>query len=144
MAEKNSGVVDISDCDPQAMEQFLLHVYCGKVDSLNDTNMLGLYYAADKYSMMHLKEECRDFIQKSLSPRNICNVVQLALNHCDEKLLECATEYFVNNITEILTTGEWMSFMRGNETVANELFIKASRKLTDENKMLKMEKLSLW
>lgn len=52
MYEKSSGVVDIPDCYPQAIEQFLSHVYSGKVDALNRSNMLGLYYVADKYNMM--------------------------------------------------------------------------------------------
>lgn len=51
MKEKHSGIIDIPDCDPLAMEQFLSYVYSGKVETLDQTNMLNLYYIADKYDM---------------------------------------------------------------------------------------------
>lgn len=44
MIEKNSGVIDMPDYDPQAVELFLLYMYCGKVKMLNENNVLGLYY----------------------------------------------------------------------------------------------------
>lgn len=128
MMENNSGVIDIPDCDPQAMEQFLTYVYSGKVDTLDQSNMLGLYYIADKYESERLKEECCNFIKKSLTPTNFCNVIQLALNHSDSSLLDYATEYFLSNVLDILHTVEWQHFLKNNSTVANELFIKSHKK----------------
>lgn len=129
MKEKNSGVIDIADCDPKSMEQFLLYVYCGKVETLDQNNMLELYYLADKYEMIDLKTECTSFIKNSLSLTNICNVIQLALNHTNSDLLEHATEYFTDNVLDIMHKVEWQSFMKDNPTVANELLIKAFKKV---------------
>lgn len=126
--EKKRGVVDIPDCDPQVMEQFLFYIYSGKVQNLNQDSVLGLYYAADKYDVVLLKENCASFIKKSLSPSNICDVIQFALNHNDAGMLQVATEYFGNHISVILPTVEWMSFMKSNFIAANELLIKASKK----------------
>lgn len=129
MKEKNSGVIDVPDCDPQAMELFLSYVYCGRVEALDQNSMFGLYYVADKYEMQGLKDYCCEFIKKSLSTTNICDVIQLALNHSDSNLLEYATEYFMNNALNILRTVEWQSFLRDNSTVGNELLIKSFEKL---------------
>lgn len=128
MNEKSSGVVDIPDCDPHAIEQFLSYVYSGKVDALNQSNMLGLYYVADKYNMMQLKEDCRDFIQNALSCSNVGDVFRVAKSHCDENLHEWAILFFSENLNEILTTPEWISFKKGNEDIANELLNKASKR----------------
>lgn len=125
MKEKNSGVIDIRDCNVQAMEQFLTYVYCGKVENLDKSNMLELYYVADKYEMMGLKAECTHFIKNSLSQTNICNVIQLASKHTDSYLLEQATNYFIDNALDIMRTVEWQLFLKENPTVANELLIKA-------------------
>ena len=129
MKEKNSGIIDIPDCDAEAMEQFLCYIYTGKVDSLDQSNMLKLYYIADKYDMKGLKGKCCAFIKKSLSKLNICEVVQLALNHSDSSLLEHATEYFIYNTLDIMRTVEWQIFMKENTTTANELTIKSIEKL---------------
>lgn len=129
MKEKKSGVIDIPDCDPQAMELFLSYVYCGRVETLDQSNMLGLYYVADKYEMHGLKVDCCEFIKTSLSTTNICDVIQLALNHSDSDLLEYATEYFMKNALDIFRTVEWQSFLKDNSTVGNELLIKSFEKL---------------
>lgn len=131
MVEKNSGVIDVNDCDPQAMEQFLLYVYCGAIENLDESNMLGLYYAADKYEMRDLKEECCDFIKRSLSPTNICKVVPLALNHDDSDLLEHLLEFFCDNSQNILRTAEWQSFLKTDFETANELLVQSFDKLKD-------------
>ena len=129
MKEKNSSVIDIPDCDPLAMQQFLLYIYCGKVDTLEESNMFNLYYIADKYDMKELKKECSAFMKKALSTSNICEIIQFALNHTDFSLLECATDYFKNNMLDIMRTLEWQSFLKDNSTAANELLIKSIEKL---------------
>ena len=128
MKEKNSGIIDIPDCDAEAMEQFLCYIYTGKVDLLNQNNMLKLYYIADKYDMKGLKGKCCAFIKKSLSDANVCEVIELALNHSDSGLLEHATEYFKDNTLGIMHTVEWQMFLKENTTVANELMIKSFKK----------------
>ena len=128
MLEKNSGVVDIPDCDSKAVEQFLFYIYSGKVESLDQNNASGLYYISDKYEMADLKEECSNFIKKSLCISNVCDVIQLAMNHSDSYLLDLASEYFTNNMLDILRTVEWQKFMKNNSTVANELIIKSCEK----------------
>lgn len=128
MTEKNKGFIDVPDCDPEVMEEFLIYVYSGKVDQWNQDNAVGLYYLADKYNMLLLKEECTKFIKKSLTPIVICDVIQLALKHSDFDMLECATEYFGKHLSDILPTLGWMSFMTSNAAAANELLIKATKK----------------
>lgn len=129
MMEKNSGVIDMPDCDPQAAELFLSYMYCGKVEMLNESNVFGLYYVADKYDKEDLKGKCREFIQNSLSPTNTCKILLLALSHSDTGLLECATDYFGNNMKYIMRTAEWQSFLKDNFTLGNELVIKSIKKL---------------
>lgn len=129
MIEKNNGIVDVPDCDPQAMEQFLSYLYCGKVETLNQSNMFGLYYIADKYEMLALKEECCEFIKKSLSLTNTCKTIQLALSHSDSNLLEYATDYFGSNMLDIMRTDDWQCFLKDNFTLGNELIIKCVEKL---------------
>lgn len=131
MKEKNSGIIEVPDCDPEAMKLFLSYIYTGKVETLDQRHMLALYYIADKYDAQGLKKICHNFIKKSISLTNICQVIQLAVNHSDSNLLEYATEYFIENALDITTTVEWQSFLEENSTIGNELIIKSFRKLKD-------------
>lgn len=133
MKEKSSGIIDVPDCDPRAMELYLSYVYCVTVEAHDQSNMLGLYYIADKYDMKGLKEDCSKFIKKSLSTTNICDIIQLALRHSDSGLLEYATEYFMENALDIMVTVEWQSFLMNNSTLGNELLIKSFRKVKNVN-----------
>lgn len=127
MIEKHSGTIDIPDCDPGAFEQFLLYLYSGEVETLDASVMLSLYYVADKYDMGHLKEQCREIIKNSMTPTNVSNVIQLALNHSDADVLERATDYFGKHVNVVLRTAEWQSFAKHHMMQAYELlFIKAA------------------
>lgn len=134
MKENNSGVIDVPDCEPRAMEQLLLYVYCGKIEKLDESNVAALYYAADKYDMEDVKEECSHFMKKSLSPTNVCEIIQLALSHSDSSLLDFTTEYFCSNSHRILRTLEWQYFLKDNCTIANELLIKSIDTLRNASK----------
>lgn len=129
MLEKKSGVINVPDCDPEAFEQLLCYIYTGKVETLDATNMFSLYYAADKYNLADLRENCCKIIKKSLTVANVCNALELASKHSDERLLDSAMSYFFNNVDDILPTIEWQLFMKENSTVANELFIKSLKKV---------------
>lgn len=129
MLEKNSGVINEPDCDPEAFEQLLHYIYTGKLERLDTNIMFSLYYAADKHNLEHLKEECCMFIKKSLSTTNVCDVLELASKHCDKNLLNFTTSYFFRNINIILTTLEWESFMKENTSIVNELLLKALKKV---------------
>lgn len=122
--EKNSRVIDIPDCDPQAMKQFLTYIYSGTVDAIDQSTMLKLYYIANKYDVIGLKKECGNFIKNLLSDTNFFEVIQFALNHSDSSLLECATEHFMEYPLMIIRTVEWQSFMKDNYTVASGLLTK--------------------
>lgn len=129
MLEKNSGVINVPDCDPEAFEQLLCYTYTGKVETLDANNMFELYYAADKYNLAHLREQCCKIIKKSFTVSNVCKALELASKHSDECLLESAMSYFFSNVDDILPTVEWQLFMRENSTVANELFIKSLKRV---------------
>lgn len=128
MMEKNNGILEVPDCDSQAMEIFLSYVYCGNVESLNESNMFGLHYIADKYEMVALKEECSEFIKKSLSLTNVCEIILLAMNHSDSNLLEYAKDYYGSNMADIMCTENWRYFQKDNLDLAHELRIRSLEK----------------
>ena len=122
--KKNHVIIEVYDCDPRAMEQFLTYMYSGEVETQDQTDMLNLFYIANKYDVEHLKEKCCDLIKKLLSLTNIYEVIQFAVNHSNSRLLDCATEYFGNNALDILHSMEWQFFLKSSPEVANKLLIK--------------------
>lgn len=129
--KKNNGIIDVLDCDPLDFKQFLFYIYTGNVETLNENNMFGLYYIANKYKTDHLKDMCCSFIKKSLAIGNVCAVIEFASKYSDASLLACASSYFIDNLEEIIPTAEFQLCMKENSTVVNELFIKSLKKAGD-------------
>lgn len=125
MAEKNSNVINIYDCEPEAFNICLLYLYSGKAENLSETNMLHVYYIADKYNIPDLKSACVLYIKCSMSVKNICYIMRLARKHGDSELLTCATDYFILNVHEILLTEEWKLFIKNYPKYGNQLYVRA-------------------
>lgn len=125
LKENKEGVITIEDCEPDIFEEFLHFVYSGEIQNINSGNVCGLYYAADKYNIQYLKKICVNFLIESFSVENICEIICLATKHSETNLLKCATDYFAENLDEILITCTWLQFMKDNPVKANELYIKS-------------------
>lgn len=126
MVESTTGEVDITGFEPDVFQDFLLYLYSARVKKLSEENVVGLYFAADKYNTQDLKEKCVQFMRDNLTVTIFCRVVSLALQHDESDLLEVAMQFFINNLKEIILTVEWQVFLKENPTAANELLIKAS------------------
>lgn len=124
LSESKSGIIPIEDCEPDVFEEFLFFIYGGRIN-LSCDNACEVYYLADKYDMPELKEECINFLKKSLSAEIICDVICLSTKHNERELLNHAINFFARNMEEILVTVKWQLFMKENPTEANELTIKA-------------------
>lgn len=125
MAEKKSNVINIHDCEPEAFKIFLLYLYSGKAENLTETNVLHVYYIADKYNIPDLKAECVLYIKSSMSAKTICSIISLARKHDDSELLTCATDYFILNVHEVIHTEEWNLFIKDYPKYGNQLFLRA-------------------
>lgn len=136
MLEKNSDVINVSDCDPEVFQQILAYIYTGQVDTIHSNNMFDLYCAANKYRLDDLKDESYKFIMKSLTVTNVCKALELATRYFNANFLDYVSNYFINNIDDILPTVEWQLFRKKNSTAANELFIKSRKKVKGCNMLI--------
>lgn len=137
--EKETDLVDISDCDsnvfeisdwdPSVFEDFLYYLYSRSTEKISNDNVTSLYELADKYDVSALKEECIRFMKENISCNTFCDIMSLAVDYEDRQLIDCGTEYFVANAKSILQTSHWQTFMEKNSVPANELYIKAFKNL---------------
>ena len=93
MIEGFSGVVDIEDIDSETMDRLLVYLYSDKIDNLQWEQASALYYAADKYAVLNLKQKCAEILMVGLTAGNVCEALILADRHSDEQLMSCAADY---------------------------------------------------
>ncbi|XP_035226571.1 uncharacterized protein LOC118198898 [Stegodyphus dumicola] len=118
MKESVRNSVDISDVDPDIMDDMLLYMYSGCLSKpLDDDRAEELYAVADKYEISALKEKCSTYFISRLSASNVYRVLQLANLRSDDNLHKQAVE-FLSQEEYIFSAEEWKTFSIHNGSVA--------------------------
>lgn len=127
--EKQTGTVNITDCDPDFFEQFLEFLYSGKFETPSCSSALSLYETSDKYNVQELKTLCSEFLIENLTVEHFCDTVILADRHNDAKLLRAAQCFFTKNLRNVLVTSQWECLLKDNFSLGNKLLIGMSSKV---------------
>lgn len=118
--EKKTGVVKISDCDPEAFGEFLSFLYSGEV-KFNKCNICDLYRISDKYNVPKLKSICVNFMPEHLSVDNFCEMLILSHQFQETELLAHIQNFFNKNFEKIVLSDSWELFTESNFRLANSL-----------------------
>ncbi|KAG8186994.1 hypothetical protein JTE90_005766 [Oedothorax gibbosus] len=96
-SEVQSGVVDIDDVDSETVDRMLVYLYGDSVGDLEWKEASTLYYAADKYEILPLREKCADFLKACLAADNACDLLVLADRHSDQELMTCVVDFILGH-----------------------------------------------
>ncbi|XP_035221002.1 speckle-type POZ protein-like [Stegodyphus dumicola] len=114
MIELKRNDVEISDIDPQVMDEFLLFMYTGYLERSLDETAEELYAIADKYDVPALQKKCSSFLKSNLNARNVCRILELACIHSDDDLYKNVLEFSCEHAEEIFSTDEWKDVAKEN------------------------------
>lgn len=128
-SEKQTGIVNIPDCDAETFGEFLEFLYTGKLEEPSPQSALHLYETSEKYNIEELKTLCSEFLMENWTIEILCDAVILADTYDDAKLLSAAQDFFTKNLNNILLTPQWDSFLKNNHRLANKLLIAMSSKV---------------
>ena len=120
-SEKQTGIIEVLDCDPESFHEFWQFLYCGKLEDITYSSALNLYVTAEKYNVQELKTFCREYLIAFLTFDSWCDIYVMADLYEDKKLLSAAQEFFHKNLLKIFKTPEWEHFMKENHQMACKL-----------------------
>ncbi|XP_045184616.2 BTB/POZ domain-containing protein 2-like [Mercenaria mercenaria] len=100
LAEKGDTVL-IEDVDPEAMEVILRFIYSDK-PKIDGRNVLRCLYAAKKYALMGLVQQCSSFLERNIDTSNVCSIHEHAVFYDMNSLQTKCFDYILNNATEVL------------------------------------------
>lgn len=103
MKEQFKSEVIISDISAEVFEGMLEYIYTDKVTNL-DALASELLYAADKYALEGLKEQCGISLWKVINVNNAADILLLANRHNIPELLEYTQNFIHNHIIDIMKT----------------------------------------
>lgn len=88
MAEKGDKPVEILDVQPQAFKALLQYIYSDEINLKSFDQVCEICYAAKKYMIPSLVEQCTQFIWSDLHPGNVCRAFEFARLFEEPLLLE--------------------------------------------------------
>ncbi|XP_054720255.1 speckle-type POZ protein-like [Uloborus diversus] len=121
MKESQENVVNLVEMKPSVAKAMLSYIYSGSIQELSVDRATDLYVAADRYDMPELKQWCKDFILKHISPDFACDVAILANLHDDEELAKASKHTIKNNLKAVLSSEKWLSLSKESPAVYLEL-----------------------
>ncbi|XP_037805153.1 BTB/POZ domain-containing protein 6-like isoform X1 [Penaeus monodon] len=78
MAEKEDKPVEILDVQPEAFKALLQYIYSDEINLQSFDQVCEICYAAKKYMIPALVEQCTKFIWSDLHPGNMCRAYEFA------------------------------------------------------------------
>lgn len=101
------NAIQIIDISRIVFERFLRYFYFGAT-RMNESNVAGLLYLADKYNVKQCRSDCIGFLNKNLDDANLSTILELAILFGDSKLqtkcekkIVANTEHFLASISFI-------------------------------------------
>ncbi|GIY37962.1 TD and POZ domain-containing protein 3 [Caerostris darwini] len=120
--EAESMPVEISDISKEIVKLMLQYIYSGEVGYITVQTAMELYYAADKYELISLKEKCSKILVGNLEASCAVDILLLGHKHFDEELKFSTIKFIVKNASEVQKREEWVNLMKNYPHLANIVF----------------------
>lgn len=98
---KEASPIKIVDIEFECFQEMMRFIYTGEA-KLNTTNIMGVYYAANKYMIPLLETKCIDFILTSVTAKNVLWYLDKIPETFIESKFKKALEILQNNTKEAL------------------------------------------
>ena len=119
--ERRNRVIYIKDFDANVINTLLLFLYTGRTEELSFELAYNLYFAADKYNVLILRDICSNYLKRKVTIPTISDIICVACMHDDRELLMFAAAFLRKNFQEIITSRFWRAFRRNNPTMITEI-----------------------
>ncbi|GIX93605.1 TD and POZ domain-containing protein 3 [Caerostris extrusa] len=114
--------VEIPDISQEVVKLMLQYIYSGEVGYITVQTAMELYYAADKYELITLKEKCSKILAGNLEASCAVDILLLGHKHLDDDLKFSTIKFIAKNAAEVQEREEWVNLMKNHPHLANIVF----------------------
>ncbi len=101
LAEKNDPI-EILDVQAEAFKALLEYIYTDKININTVDKAFELCYAAKKYMLPYVVEQCTTFLWSDLCPKNACRAYEFAKLFEEPRLTEKCLQIICTKTTEVI------------------------------------------
>ena len=99
--------IKIPDVQPEAFSALLSYIYTDKVQLCNFELVCDICYAANKYMLPDLVEECTQYLWRDVNHKNACRALEFARLFEEPVLLEKALHVITHQTLDIVEENSW-------------------------------------
>jgi len=104
--------IKILDVQPEAFGAMLSYIYTDEVHLTSFELVCDICYAAKKYMLPDLVEECTKYLWRDLYPRNACRALEFAKLFEEPVLLEKALQIITHQTLDVIEENTWLDIER--------------------------------
>jgi hypothetical protein len=122
--ENTKNEVEIIDCEPEIMKDFLQFLYTDRVEGEHQRsyNSIDLLLMADKYNVLGLKKKCELALAKQLHVKNAIELLIVASKISAPILKPKAANFIFKNLDELVESDDWDEMAETNPALLNDIF----------------------
>ena len=132
--EKEQNVVNIVDCAPEVVEEFVRYLYKGvMLSSAKPLElMFGLLNLANKYQVDLLKAECVDVLMDMMDVDNVLRIFAV-VDKIDPQsdVNDMVIDFVKKNLKVIVKKEDWFSFLSDYPSLATDFVLNMHQELND-------------
>ncbi|XP_015927674.2 TD and POZ domain-containing protein 4-like isoform X1 [Parasteatoda tepidariorum] len=125
--------IEVTDIRASVMKKLINYLYSGEKDRLQYEDACELYYAADKYEILYLREACMKDLLCLLDVSNACPMLSLAYRHSDDVFKEQIMDFISKNFNSIVNTEAWIELTDNDTRLAALLVRYCAGAITNNN-----------
>lgn len=107
----SNSVIAITDVEVDIFRQLLRFMYCEEATVSADT-ALPLMYAAKKYLILDLVDQCQKFLQANLTIENVCCILELSLAFDELQLRDRCLTFISKYTVDVLRSQNFLQLSR--------------------------------
>eukprot|EP00092_Neocalanus_flemingeri_P010196 GFUD01010987.1.p1 GENE.GFUD01010987.1~~GFUD01010987.1.p1 ORF type:complete len:376 (-),score=81.19 GFUD01010987.1:3-1130(-) len=141
--ENKESCVDITDCTPEAVEEFKFFLYHAKMRPVRFTSVdleliIGVVHLSSKYQVWLLMDICKDVLMDILNVDNVLKImVVIDKYELGHTISEMVSNFMKENIAMIVDKEDWSEFLGEYPALVKDLVLDMKKEMVDTNDALK-------
>ncbi|KAL0831104.1 hypothetical protein ABMA28_001976 [Loxostege sticticalis] len=106
---ESDGPICIEDIQPETFISMLKYIYADDINIGSFDDACALYYAAHKYTLKHLQEQCLEYLRGNLTPDNCCLAFEFAEMFTETDLFDACLLVMKMKTREVLLSSGFLT-----------------------------------
>ena len=103
--------IELPDCEYESLLELFRYMYSDEVN-LSGSNVMGVLYLANKYTVPSLVDKCTQYLQANLDPSNVLSILSSAQKYDEKDLMDACWKVIEEQPEKVFKSDKFTSIER--------------------------------